>query len=144
MRFLWVWFVLLCVIGSSALYMTNETFLWYEGLAQSALTPPRFVFPIAWNVLFILMALAVSKIWTKVSLYPFWGLVGLLGLWSLFFFKFQLPALALADFVFILGLEALCLLRFWKASFIAGGLFLPLFVWSLFAFYLNAYIVWFN
>lgn len=140
-RFLSIWLIILFVVGSSGLYMTEDVYAWYYALPLPALTLPGWVFPIVWNGLFILMALAVYRVGHKAGLVPFWCLLGVLALWSFLFFKIQMPMLALVDLVVALVLEFVCFMRFFKVSKISGGLFLPLILWSLFAFYLNMSIV---
>lgn len=140
-RFLWIWLVLLAVVGSAGLYMTEEIYAWYDTLPLSALTPPKWVFPVVWNILFICMAVSVSIVWDKISLFPFWILIILLALWSFLFFYLQNPLFALGEFVVILFVEIFCLYQFFKSSVIAGFLLLPLIIWSAFAYYLNLFIV---
>jgi len=140
-RFLWVWLVLLAVIGSAGLYMTEEVYIWYNALPLSPLTPPRWVFPVVWNILFICMALSVALVWDKISLVPFWCLVVLLAVWSFLFFYLQNPLWALGEFVVILVMAFFCLYQFFRVSLTAGFLLLPLVVWSAFAYYLNLFIV---
>jgi tryptophan-rich sensory protein len=140
-RFLWIWLVLLAVVGSAGLYMTEEVYSWYNALPLSPLTPPNRTFPIVWNVLFICMALSAVLVWDKTSLVPFWCLVVLLAIWSFLFFYLQNPIWALGEFVVVLVTEVFCLYQFFKVSFTAGVLLLPLLIWSAFAYYLNLFIV---
>lgn len=43
---------------------------WYESI-KPAITPPNWVFPIVWNVLFFLIALSLYFVWIKSSLITF-------------------------------------------------------------------------
>ena len=140
-RFLWIWLILLVIVGSAGLYMTEEVYAWYDALPLSPLTPPRWVFPVVWNVLFVCMAFSVALVWDKVSLFPFGILVILLALWSFLFFYLQNPLWALGDFIVILITEFFCLYQFFKISLSSGFLLLPLVLWSVFAYYLNLFIV---
>jgi len=38
---------------------------WYAGLAKPGWTPPDWVFPIAWTLLYLLMAVALWRLWDR-------------------------------------------------------------------------------
>ena len=38
---------------------------WYQMLTKSPLTPPSYIFPIVWNLLYIMLASAGSLLWKK-------------------------------------------------------------------------------
>ena len=126
-------------VGSG--FMTPETRIWYNFLNKSPLTPPGFVFSIVWTILLFLQALAAFLVWGKSS--PRWFVVQLMlnMLWSFAFFYLRMPNIALI----ISGLFSCALFlnikSFGRTNKLAGWLVLPTFLWSLFAIYLNAYIV---
>ena len=39
----------------------------YPTLLKSALTPPGYVFPIAWTILYVLMGISMALVWNKSS-----------------------------------------------------------------------------
>ena len=122
-------------------YMTKETMVWYAALPQSNLTPPPIVFGIVWTVLLFLQALAAFLVWGKTSPRYFVLQLALNMLWSFVFFYLRLPAIALIIvLLFILAL-IINIKVFGKANRWAGWLLVPTFLWSLFAIYLNAFIV---
>ena len=43
-------------VGGS--YMTPQTMQWYYSLPNSLLTPPDWVFPVVWTILFFMMAVS--------------------------------------------------------------------------------------
>ena len=126
-------------VGSG--FITPDTRLWYDTLIKSPLTPPDFFFPIAWTILLFLQAIAAFIVWGKAS--PRWFVIQLMlnMLWSFSFFYLRNPTVALG----ISGLFSIALfLNMWtfgKANKLAACLILPTFLWSLFAFYLNSYMV---
>ena len=126
-------------IGGS--YMTPETMLWYDSLPNSSLTPPDWVFPIVWTFLFTLMAISAFLVWGRAS--PRWFVAQLMMnmLWSFFFFYLKSPFWAAAIILLMLIFLALNIRSFGKVSKISGFLLIPTFLWSLFALYLNLYIV---
>ena len=126
-------------IGGS--YMTPEVRAWYETLPNSALTPPDWVFPLVWTILFTLMAISAFLVWGKAS--PRWFVAQLMAnmAWSFSFFFLKNPTLALGVLVLMLIFLSLNIRDFCKVSKTAGRLLVPTVVWSLFALYLNAYLV---
>ena len=127
--------------GIGSLYMTSDTLNWYHQLNASPLTPPDWAFGIVWSVLFFLMALSMFLVWGRAS--PRWFAIQLICnmLWSFCFFYLRSPILAeLVLFVLIFALFMnVCL--FYKVSKLSGLLLLPTLLWSLFALYLNSFIL---
>ena len=126
-------------IGST--YMTPETMLWYYSLPNSSLTPPDWVFPVVWTILFFLMAVSAFLVWGRAS--PRWFVAQLMMnmLWSFCFFYLRNPLLAAGIIILMLIFLFLNIRSFGKSSKIAGWLLVPTFLWSLFALYLNMEIV---
>lgn len=54
--------VLLLGFLSGRLYPTGDDSGWYRALAKPALTPPGWVFPVAWTTLYIMMGLALAMV----------------------------------------------------------------------------------
>ena len=123
---------------------------WYAGMQKSSLTPPNYVFPIVWNILFILMGIAVWRVWGKrekgVAFALALFLVHLIFnmLWSYLFFGIQRPDLALLEIVFLWVIILLTIVAFFKVDKLAGMLMLPYIVWVSFAIYLNYSFVQLN
>lgn len=127
-------------IGGS--YMTQETRGWYDALPNSPLTPADWVFPVVWTILFFMMAISAFLVWGKTS--PRWFVAQLMAnmLWSFCFFYLKNPISALGILILMLVFLYLTICSFWKVSKWAGILLVPTFLWSLFALYLNAFIVY--
>ena len=129
--------------GLSAL-LTQNAMEQYGGLRQPPLSPPGWLFPAVWFVLFVLMGVAAYLVWMRDST----GRNGALILygaqlvfnffWTLIFFNLQNYALA---FFWLLALWLLILLttlQFFKETSAAGWLLVPYLAWVAFAGYLNA------
>lgn len=120
---------------------------WYPTLTKSALTPPGYVFGIAWTMLYILMALAASRIYAirgtlRSRSLVWWGIQLVLGLlWSIVFFGQQQVALGFVIILLNWAAVAFVTRRFWRIEKRAGALMLPLLLWVSFASYLNGFIV---
>ncbi len=132
-------------------WLTQQSVMdWYPSLVKSPLTPPGYVFGIAWSILYLLMALAAARIyvirgtWRSRSL-VWWGMQLLLGLlWSAVFFGQREVMLGLGIIVVSWGAVAWVTWRFWRIERLAGALMLPLLLWVTFATYLNGFIVLHN
>lgn len=124
---------------------------WYESLTRPPGTPPDWVFPVAWTLLYILMATAAWLVWRRAglrgglpALVPFVGQLGANGLWSILFFGLQQPWLALADLIILWALILLTIVRFRRFNGTASVLMLPYLVWVSYAGYLNLAIILLN
>jgi translocator protein len=121
---------------------------WYASLRKAPLNPPDIAFAVIWPVLFALMlAGALLVLWEAGSFKRASAAMGLYFTmlaanvcWSLFFFGFRDPAVALGVLVALWILIATVMLRFAAHSPLAALLQLPYLGWVSFAAYLNAYI----
>lgn len=117
----------------------------YTQLVQPPLSPPGWVFPIVWTVLYLLMGYASFRVYTsgrsKESIQRalvFYGIQLFLNfLWPILFFGLQWR---LTAFFLLLGLWVAILLTvraFSRVDERAGDLLLPYLLWVTFAGYLN-------
>lgn len=131
--------ILISVVGSQF----TDTSGWYESVKPS-ITPPNYVFPVVWTILYIMIALALYFSWTnadkkeKKTLVS-WFSVNLSAnlIWSIFFFGLKLPTIAFIDILIIL-ISSFVLVRLtWKISKTASWLLMPYALWITFATLLN-------
>ncbi|WP_414472952.1 TspO/MBR family protein [Microvirga sp. M2] len=122
---------------------------WYAGLEKPGFTPPNWAFPIAWTLLYGLMALSLWRILSLPRETParsgavamFFVQLALNCLWSFAFFGAHSPA---AGLIVILALVAAILATmraFRPLDRIAALLLAPYLAWVLFATALNG-AVW--
>lgn len=122
----------------------------YEKLNQPLFSPPGYIFPIAWTILYLLMGISNylslkeeapnSK---KASAIFYLSLV-INYLWPLLFFTFHQPILALVCILFLIYTVILWLkqlINITKKGFI---LQIPYLLWLTFATYLNLAIIILN
>ena len=153
-----MWFVIAMVIsflpGIFGVFFTphGDSNVWYNGLIKSGLTPPGWVFSVAWTILYILLGVALYLVIrvtrrgvNKMLAYTlFAAQLVLNGLWSYMFFGAHLPAFALVNLL-VLFVVAIWMARvFDSIDKWAGYLVIPYILWMMFAFYLNAYIILMN
>lgn len=141
--------LLLCVGGGwlSGLVTRAGINEWYNYLNQPVGTPPNFVFPVVWTILYTFMAIALALLWSspskdKTAAICFFFLQLVLNFsWSLIFFGLRNPGLALIDIGF-LWVAILCtVFAFKKHTPIGSLLLLPYLGWVTYAMYLN-FSIW--
>lgn len=110
---------------------------------QPSFSPPGYLFPIVWTILYILMG--VSSYLVYISDSPMKSgalLVYAIQLvfnffWTILFFRFSLYGLAFLWLLALIGLIAIMIYLFSKIGPTAAYLQLPYLLWCLFAAYLN-------
>lgn len=117
---------------------------WYMALAKPALTPPGWVFPVAWTTLYILMGLALAMILHArgargrgVAIGLFVAQFALNLSWTPLFFGAHRVSLALIVLIAILALAIATTVAFARIRRGAAWLMLPYLVWLSFAGVLN-------
>jgi len=125
--------------------------IWYETLIKPPLTPPAEYFPIAWKILYSLMAIAFIIILFKpnsrnkfiaIGLFLFQLLLNFA--WSYVFFALQSPILGMIDVTFLFLILLITMGYVFKVSKLAGFLLIPYLLQVIFAIYLNAGILFLN
>lgn len=115
----------------------------FSHLKKPAFAPPGWVFPAAWTLLYILMAISAAMIAgerTKESrdaLFTYWAQLFVNFWWSIFFFAWGLRLTAFFWLLLLLALAAAMAVRFGKIRPIAGKLNIPYLLWLVFAGVLN-------
>ena len=130
--------------GGLAALFTGNSMEFYQSLKQPPLSPPGWVFPLAWTILYSLMGVAAYLVWMRDSTGRngalfFYGLQLIFNfVWPLLFFNARAY---LASLIWLLLLWVLILIttaRFFQETKAAGWLMLPYLLWVAFAGYLNA------
>lgn len=122
---------------------SNTNTAWYQSIRPS-ITPPNWVFPIVWNILFFLIALALYYAWEaankkeKVMVATLFGINFFLNFfWSVLYFGLKTPLWALADIILLWSFTLILILRLWKMDRLASYLLIPYWLWLTFATLLN-------
>ncbi|MDX2309599.1 MAG: TspO/MBR family protein [Hyphomicrobium sp.] len=133
------------VIGAASTGALFTPGPWYEQLAKPSWTPPNWLFPVAWTVLYAMIAYAGYRVWSIEGIGPA-TIVWAIGLafnaaWSWIMFGEHKIGMALADLTLMwLSIAAFIVLA-WPIDRTAAYLFMPYFAWATFAGALN-YEVW--
>lgn len=131
----------LAVGGLSAL-LARKGIRGFQTLPKPPLTPPAWVFPAAWTLLYLLMGAACYLVWTAPrrdpdALFSYGLQLSLNFFWPLLFFG---AGSYLFAFILLLALWAVIArtaVLFYKTKPLAGALLLPYLLWVTFAGYLN-------
>lgn len=121
----------------------------YSYLNKPFLSPPNFVFPIAWTILYTLMGISYgilknkSLVTNKIKIIYYLQLF-VNALWSIFFFILNWRLFAFLWILLLIVLVVIMIFEFYKKNKIAGLLQIPYLLWLLFASYLNLSIYLLN
>lgn len=134
-------------IGSWATFANVRA--WYPHLAKPAWNPPSWLFAPVWTTLYVLMGVAVWRVWragraTRPVVAGYGVQLALNALWSVLFFALKQPPWALVEVAILWGVLVWLLVAFWRADRLAGVLWAPYVLWVSFAAALNAAIVRLN
>ncbi|MEM8601656.1 MAG: TspO/MBR family protein [Bacteroidota bacterium] len=117
---------------------------WYAALDKPAWTPPNWLFPVAWSVLYLLIAVAGWLVWREVGFsgarkaFMVYGLqLALNAAWSWLFFGRHDMGLAFLDIVGLWLAIAITMGLFWATKPLAGALLVPYLLWVTYAAALN-------
>ena len=133
-------------VGGLAAALTMGSMEQFAALAQPPLSPPGWVFPVVWTILYLLMGWASFLIWksgapqaAKKRALGLYGMqLAVNFVWPLLFFRAGLYGFALIWLVILLVLVAETMLAFGRIDRRAAWLLAPYLLWLLFAAYLNA------
>ena len=139
-------------MGALSGWLTREGVKVYEQtVTKPPLSPPSWVFPVVWGILFALMAIGAARIYLSPAGPERTRSLRLYGLqlavnfvWSIIFFNLQAFGLALVWLVLLWILVLRMLLAFRRVDPVAGWLQLPYLLWVSFAAYLTAGVLLLN
>lgn len=121
---------------------------WYVILSKPAWTPPNWIFPVVWPILYLMMGTAAWLLWKqeKISTYQteftwFFLQLALNAIWSWLFFGLHLIATGLAEILLLWIAILFTTMLFWKRNRLAGLLLTPYLLWVSYASALN-FAIW--
>ena len=144
--------IALAVGGLSAL-ITKDSMDVYSQIVKPKLSPPGFIFPIVWGILYTLMGISSARVYVKAKSMPTIENTGL-GIyvlqlivnffWPILFFNYQAFLLSFLWLILLWILIVIMILRFKKICPLAAYLQIPYLLWVTFAGYLNLMIYMLN
>ena len=121
---------------------------WYSQIILPSFNPPSWVFGPVWTALYIMMSIAIWKIWITsfdfniLKLYFIHLFFN--GTWSIIFFGFHQIAFALINIFIIIIFILLLMKRYYSRDIISFYLMIPYLLWSSYALILNTSILALN
>ncbi len=146
------WILLTEAVGGLSAFLTKEgTKIFNEAAVQPPLSPPAFVFPIVWGILYALMGFSAARVYRTapsrsrslgLNLYVAQLIVNFF--WSLIFFNAQAYGFAFLWLILLWVLVFGMILVFRKVDSLAAVLQIPYLLWLTFAAYLNLGVWYLN
>jgi len=129
-------------IGSYATSTFKEP--WYSEIILPSFNPPSWVFAPVWSSLYLMMSLAIWKIWINtfdIKLLKIYFVHILFNsTWTIVFFGFHQIGLALLNLIIILIFILILMKEYFKKDKISFYLMVPYISWSSYALVLNTAI----
>lgn len=125
-------------------FLTKDAMELFQSMTKPPFSPPGWLFPVVWSILYILMGISSFLIYRSnsenkeeaLSLYLYQLLVNFL--WPVFFFSFGWYFFSLLWLLLLWFLVVKMISVFYKISPAAALLNIPYLLWLTFAAYLNA------
>lgn len=139
-------------VGGAASFLTRDSMMQFATMNQPPLSPPGWLFPIVWTILYILMGISsylisvsgadADLVSSAQMIYYFqlaWNF-----LWPILFFGLDWYLIALLELIVLWISVAIMIRRFADISKVAAYLNVPYLIWLTFAAYLNLGVWWLN
>lgn len=133
---------LLPIVGGALVGLIISGYMNYGDMVKPPLSPPSYIFPIVWTILYILMGISyfiatkdkendkeLNQIYILQLLVNFF--------WPIIFFVLKMYFTAFFWIILLLILVIIMIKELLKNNKISGYLQIPYFIWLLFATYLN-------
>lgn len=140
-------------VGGLAAWLTMDSMEIYRSINQPELSPPAWLFPVVWGILYVLMGISAAFVYTdknaspkeKASALKVYALQLIVNFfWSLIFFNLRNYLFAFIWLVLLWVLIIIMIVKFYKIRPLAGLLQIPYLLWVTFAGYLNLMIYLLN
>ncbi len=136
-------------IGFSSAFLSMTASKAYKNFNKPFFSPPGWIFPVVWTILFFIMAVAAYRIWmagksdkdVKKALILYCIQLFLNFLWPIVFFRFRLYAIAFLELLLLLVFILRTTFEFYRIDKISSYLMTPYIAWVSFAGVLN-YTIW--
>lgn len=144
------WILLAEAVGALSGWLTREgTQIYAQTIVKPPLSPPGWVFPVVWAILYALMGIGAAKVYQapasktrSMGLNLFITQLVVNFFWSPIFFNLQDFGFSLLWLLLLWGLVLWMILAFRKVKPLAAKLQIPYLLWLTFAAYLN-FGVWY-
>lgn len=131
------------VLGALSSFLSMGSMDVYASFQRPPLSPPGYLFPIVWTILYIAMGISSWLIYRSHNSHSSQALaiygiqLAMNLLWPVLFFQFHLYFFSFIWLVLLLYVILLMLFSFYPISPSAACLQVPYLIWTIFAGYLN-------
>ena len=140
-----VWILIAEAVGALSGWLSREGMEVYsQTVTQPPLSPPMWLFPVVWGILYALMGIGAARIWMapesperKKGLNLFVAQLVVNFFWSPIFFNLQAFGFAFVWLLLLWALVVWMIGTFYKVDPLAAWLQVPYLIWLTFAAYLN-------
>lgn len=137
------------IAGGLSAFLTRNAMDAFEQLNQPPLSPPGWLFPIVWTILYTLMGISLYLILksdadeetVRSAQRLFYFQLALNFIWPLLFFNMGWYLFAFVELMVLWFAVIAMILQFAKTSKLAAYLNIPYLIWLTFAAYLN-FMIW--
>lgn len=133
------------IVGGTSAIISSKAMIAYGTMNKPPLSPPAWVFSVAWTILYVMMGLAsyfivmseasMSKKTTVLILYAVQLIMNFM--WSIVFFNWNMYLVAFIWLMIMWCIVIACAVKAYSVSKTATWLLIPYILWLTFAAYLN-------
>lgn len=130
-------------VGILASILTADSFMVYSGLTKPPLSPPAWLFPVVWTILYILMGISAYMVYQSDDDFKYVALV-IYGVqlifnffWSIIYFNMGNVLFAFVWLIMLWVLIVAMIISFAQVNKTSALLQIPYLLWVTFAGYLN-------
>lgn len=133
------------LVGVLSGIIAGNSFSFYKEIVRPPFSPPGWIFPIVWIILYALMGISAYFIYTSkatvrqknfaLAVYAIQLVVNFL--WSIVFFRLKMLGFSVAIILLLLLLIVVMICVFYRIHPVAAYLNIPYLLWTAFASYLN-------
>ena len=132
-------------VGGVAAWLTKDAMATFSLIQQPPLSPPAWLFPVVWTVLYTLMGISSYLVYIlgresdegKLALALYAAQLAVNFVWPILFFDFQWYLISLLWLLLLVVLVIAMIRSFYKIRPMAAYFNIPYVLWLLFATYLN-------
>lgn len=139
-------------VGGISAMITGESMETFELLEKPVLSPPGWIFPVVWTILYLLMGIASYIVvrngesgrerTSAIIVYAIQ--LAFNFMWPIFFFNFEMYLLSFIWLILLWILIWVTIILFYRIDRRAGYLLVPYLLWVTFAGYINLFIYLLN
>ena len=138
--------------GAVSALISGDFSMFYAEIIQPPFSPPAWLFPVVWAVLYALMGISAYMVWNtdrksqkrSFALKVYYAQLAVNFSWSIIFFRFRLLGAAAVTSIILLLLVFTMIISFARVKKTAAKINIPYLLWLCFAAYLSVSVYQLN